>query len=329
MPHESSSLASSLYLGSASSSSDHSPGAALGVSVDLSRFSYFSFPETSVTQTPARSNLPSVNIGLDQESGTSTDSHLIPKTFLGRFKYAIGATGWALPASQHSAVTTTSTHSFISASQTPPSFEQDSSHLSRSRNRNSATPNRSIDETFHPTRSSRSSAVNINHATFVTTSGSPIRAGPSASIRIPPHSHFSGPNSMGPLSSTPESPRAQFYIQSQTEATKTSNMVNADIDQYKGFALANPHAPLSHEMPMIPTFSHIPGFPLARETVADDVGSVLSSSIAPSMIYKGGRLSRDDGGQSTGSDQFLSRSQGEVGDLTPRVRFIIRYVTPS
>ncbi|KAG0146018.1 hypothetical protein CROQUDRAFT_78200 [Cronartium quercuum f. sp. fusiforme G11] len=299
------------FLGSGSSR-DQSPMRS-SVSVDYSHFPYFSFPETSVTQTPTRSTFPCPPSGPDPDSRGSTDPLLIPKTLLGRFKSAIGATVWAPSTSDRASKTAPiSSGSLSSASQTNTNLEYDAMLLARSNNRNSSpanTPTRSSDETFYNSRSPRSSLPNLNYPGHHTVTGSPIRPGSSSSIKIHPHP-LSASTSLGPLSATPESPRAPFYFQPQNHPNFFPPLTNSE-STLRNMAPSNPNVPTQHQgLSAVPTFSHIPGFPLARETIADDGGSLLSSSIAPSS-WKGAATGCDDVSQSAASYQLMDKIQGE------------------
>ncbi|EGG08575.1 uncharacterized protein MELLADRAFT_116024 [Melampsora larici-populina 98AG31] len=242
------------------------------------------------------------------------DSHSNPKTLLDRFKSAIGASVWApLNTSNHSIESRKPTSS-PSQITTSSSFDHDltTSSFTRSRNWNSSTPGRSTEEPIYHSRSPRPSIVSINHPTIINSSGSPIRQSPSNSYMIHSHSHLSSSNSLGPLSFTPESPRAPLLFPHHNHSNTFS--MNSEAIMRNGMS-PTPNNPGSQGLSNVPTFSQIPGFPLARETVADDIGSVLSSSIAPSS-WKGAGMNGDETSQSNGHYQLMDRIQAEEQGLS-------------
>ncbi|KAI8455619.1 hypothetical protein BY996DRAFT_6431009 [Phakopsora pachyrhizi] len=84
------------------------------------------------------------------------------------------------------------------------------------------------------------------------------------------------------FNATSETSKAPFYLYSQPHGDATQSFTGSDA-LLRSLVLANAASGSSNEFPNVPTFSHIPGFPLPTETVADDAGSMLSSSFSPSI----------------------------------------------
>ncbi|KAH9809670.1 hypothetical protein DFH28DRAFT_1187624 [Melampsora americana] len=294
-------------------------------------FSYFSFPETINSQTSiTKSNQHQHQHQHQSQSQLISDHHhhhhqverldsiSNPKTLLDRFKSAIGATVWAPLNNQNHqnnnhSIEPRKSSSSPSQITNSSSFDHDpTTSTSRSRNWNSSTPGRSTEESVYPSRSPRPSLISINHPAIINASGSPIRPSSSNSFMMHSHSHLSSSNSLGPLSYTPESPRPPLLIPHHNHSSHFS--MNPDTIMRSGRS-PTPNNLASQGLSNVPTFSQIPGFPLARETVADDIGSVLSSSIAPSS-WKGVGMNGDDTSQSNGHYQLMDRIQAEEQGLS-------------
>lgn len=294
-----------------------------------SSFSYFSFPETinSQSQTTKSNHHHQSQIISDHHHHHHhhqieiTDSHSNPKTLLDRFKSAIGATVWA-PLNNNNNHNNNNNNSIeprklsSSPSQLTTSslFDHDptSSSFSRSRNWNSSTPTRSTEEPLYHSSSPRPSILSINHPAIINSAGSPSRPSPSNSYIIHSHNHLSGSNSLGPLSYTPDSPRAPLLFPHHNHSSHFP--MHSDTIMRSGMSPTSNNL-ASHGFSSVPTFSQIPGFPLARETVADDIGSVLSSSIAPSS-WKGVGMNGEDTSQANGHYQLMDRIQAEEQGLS-------------
>jgi len=280
---------------------------------DLRQFSYVSFPDTAAS-VPSRSLKAQLTTGTDHSLGFLPEPQPA-KSLLGRFKSAIGASAWISPAttSEHK----TSTIALPDRPSLPrdtlnhPQTDLDSSKSSDSRRTraNKISLNQSSSRSFRaslfePSDSSRVQhsegyqyslpqvSVGIQHPSNLSTSQSPTRPGSSMSFRAIHRSMDSFLGNQRPTQSASDSSRAPFHINSLPEPEDTFPLVSSDT-LLRSLVGDNTAGNASAEFSVVPPFSHIPGFPLARETVGDDSGSVFSSSCGPTSTPKKARASRD------------------------------------
>ncbi|MBW0477926.1 hypothetical protein O181_017641 [Austropuccinia psidii MF-1] len=278
--------------------------------------SYVSFPETIAPST-LRPHTSQSSLGIDSDK-TFRQEARVPKTLLGRLKSAIGASAWISPA-------TTSEHktSTIALSTRPalhPPITTSYSHvesegakdfnLSNSSNKLyclSPSSGRLRVGGFGSNQSSQIellSSSGLHQGPLQSSVSSHLSSTPRSShahhlsLDIPsrPGSSSSYKNST-PLFSghppvhrrfptTPDSIRAApFHFHPHSENDDTFPLTSSDT-LLRSLALSNAVGDHSPDLSIVPAFSHIPGFPLGRETVGDDSGSVLSSSFGRSPTFK-------------------------------------------
>ncbi|PLW14721.1 hypothetical protein PCASD_18766 [Puccinia coronata f. sp. avenae] len=281
---------------------------------DLRQFSYVSFPETTASL-PSRSQKAQPTPGTDHSLGFPPDPQPA-KSLLGRFKSAIGASAWILPATptQHKPSTIASASRTSLASETMKSAQTDldSSKSSDSRNKrtNKISLNQSSNRSFgasllEPSDSTRYSlpqvSVGIQHPSSFGTSTSPTRPGSSMSFRAFNQSMDGFLENQQPPQPASDSARAPFHINSLPEPENTFPLVSSDT-LLRSLVRDNAGGNTSTDFSAVPPFSHIPGFPLTRETVGDDSGSIFSSSGGPSATPKKARANQ-------ASSHILSRGR--------------------
>ncbi|KAA1119518.1 1-phosphatidylinositol-3-phosphate 5-kinase [Puccinia graminis f. sp. tritici] len=273
---------------------------------DLRQFSYVSFPETTGFL-PSRSQKAQPTLGTDHSLGFLPDPQP-GKSLLGRFKSAIGASAWISPAttSEHK----TSTIALPTHPSLPPmtmSYSQadlDSSNSfdSRKSRAKKISLNQSSSRSFggslfEPSDSSRAQnmesyqyshpqgLVGSQHRSSFGHSESPPRPGSSMSFRALNRSVDGLLEAQRPASTALDSSRAPFHFNSLPEPENAFPLVSSDT-LLRSLVLDNSGGNHSADFSAVPPFSHIPGFPLARETVGDDSASVFSSSGGPSSTPK-------------------------------------------
>lgn len=109
---------------------------------------------------------------------------------------------------------------------------------------------------------------------------SPSRPGSSMSFRSPNRLGNGFSETHRPFPAASDLSRAPFQLHALPESVGAFPLASSDT-LLRSLVLANARGNPSAELSVVPSFSHIPGFPLARETVGDDNGSVLSSSVGP------------------------------------------------
>ncbi|WAQ84749.1 hypothetical protein PtA15_5A322 [Puccinia triticina] len=289
---------------SGSRSRDASP-APSSLQADLRQFSYVSFPETA-------GSVPSRSQKVQPPPGTDHSLGFLPtpqpaKSLLGRFKSAIGASAWISPAttSEHK----TSTIAFPTRPSLPPvtmNYSQADLDLSNSfDSRKTRGQKISLNQSsrsfggslFEPSDSSRAqhleshpysipqASVGIPHSSSFGYSESPTRPSSSMSFRAINRSVDGFLDTHRPPAHASDSSRAPFHFNSIPEPENNFPLVSSDT-LLRSLVLDNGGGNHSADFSAVPPFSHIPGFPLARETVGDDSGSVFSSSGGPSTTPK-------------------------------------------
>ncbi|WAR59581.1 hypothetical protein PtB15_11B221 [Puccinia triticina] len=299
---------------------------------DLRQFSYVSFPETTGS-VPSRSQKAQPPPGTDHSLGFLPTPQPA-KSLLGRFKSAIGASAWISPAtaSEHK----TFTIAFPTCPSLPPvtmNYSQADLDLSNS----------------FDSRKTRGQKISLNQSSrsFGTSSSSPIQAQlleshqysiPQASVGIPHSSSFgysespTRPSSSmsfrainrsvdgildthRPPAHASDSSRAPFHFNSLPEPENNFPLISSDT-LLRSLVLDNGGGNHSADFSAVPPFSHIPDFPLARETVGDDSGSVFSSSGGPSTTPKKAKEKPDS--SHSFSRETSSRIQG-IGNSEGKV----------
>ncbi|KNE94253.1 hypothetical protein PSTG_12385 [Puccinia striiformis f. sp. tritici PST-78] len=286
---------------SGSRSRDASP-APSSFQADLRQFSYVSFPETAGSL-PSRSQKAQPTLGTDHNLGFLPEPQP-GKSLLGRFKSAIGASAWISPAttSEHKtstiALPTRPSLPPITMNYSPSDLDPSKSFDSRKTRVNKISLNQSSSRSFggslfEPSDSSRhpesyqysQESAGIQHPSSFATSESPSRPGSSMSLRARTRSGDKFLEYQLPPPTVSDSSRAPFHFNSLPEPDNAFPLVSSGT-LLRSLVLDNAGGSHSADFSAVPPFSHIPGFPLARETIGDDGGSIFSSSAGPSFTPK-------------------------------------------